>query len=411
MAETAFDRAERGLGSVDMSIPDIVARTKGSPQEIMKLVMNGQINVTQGLLAKRLSDSVVAERNNMAAQQPSVLQEQFPELAQASGGLGAAMPPQMGAPAPAPAPMGAPAPQMAPQGMPEGGLGQLDFAPAQMAVGGVVGYQAGGAAAKPDPYALQEVSLEEMLSGVKQNVPRNTEAMERYRAALETSYDPAKAKKEAEMSGLFAGLASVKPNMNPIEALISGFVGSGQQIQKSKKEAKAEELDMLKSVAELEGLDNEMTRKDYDLAYQLKQYKEGRLDAQQKLQFEDRWKEADNATRIRTAQISAGATVTAAKINAAASAESSRNYKTSQALSMLGNVRKQAEEAVATRLGPIQVELLKTQSPAKYNALVAKQENSMIDAIAGDDPTLAKQLRTIQGRASTDSGKTIELPY
>jgi hypothetical protein len=68
MAETAFDRTERGLGSADLSIPDIVARTKGNPQDIMKLVMSGQINVTQGLLAKRLSDSVVAERSAMAAQ-------------------------------------------------------------------------------------------------------------------------------------------------------------------------------------------------------------------------------------------------------------------------------------------------------------------------------------------------------
>ena len=182
MAETVFDRAERGLGSADLSIPDIVAQTKGNPQDIMKLVMNGQINVTQGLLAKRLSDSVVAERNAMAAQQPNVLQEQFPELAQATGGLGG-MP--QAAP-PMPAQMG---PQMPPQGMPpaQGGIGGLDFAPAQMASGGIVGYPDGGAVAapgQPDPFALQEVSLEEMLAGVKQNIPRKTDAMQRYRGAL-----------------------------------------------------------------------------------------------------------------------------------------------------------------------------------------------------------------------------------
>lgn len=320
MAETAFDRTERGLGSADLSIPDIVARTKGNPQDIMKLVMNGQINVTQGLLAKRLSDSVVAERNAMAAQQPNVLQEQFPELAQATGGLGA-MP--QAAP-PMPAQMG---PQMAPQGMPpqgmppaQGGIGGLDFAPAQMASGGIVGYQTGGGVAvapQTDPFALQEVSLEEMLAGVRQNIPRETDAMQRYRQALEGSFDPEKAKKQAELSGIFAGLGSIKPGMSPMEALVSGFVGSGQQIQQAKKESKKEEMAMLKSVAELEGLENEMTRKDYELAYQLKQYNEGRYDKQQELRFEDKWKKEANDVKILAERIASGARIESARITAA----------------------------------------------------------------------------------------------
>jgi hypothetical protein len=400
MAETAFDRTERGLGSADLSIPDIVARTKGNPQDIMKLVMNGQINVTQGLLAKRLSDSVVAERNAMAAQQSNVLQEQFPELAQATGGLGAAMPPQMGAPMP---PQGMPPQGMPPQGMPpaQGGIGGLDFAPAQMAGGGIVGYPAGGAVAAPgqpdDPFALQEVSLEEMLAGVRQNIPRKTDAMQRYREALEGSFDPEKAKKQAELSGIFAGLGSIKPGMSPMEALVSGFVGSGQQIQQAKKESKKEEMAMLKSVAELEGLENEMTRKDYELAYQLKQYKEGRYDKQRELRFQDKWNKEDNDTKILATRLTTGAQIRAAEISAAASRDSSRDYKTSQAFAMLTNVRKQAEDAVDGRLGSVQAQQMKMQTPTAYRALVAREENSMINAIAGDDAALARQLRTIQG--------------
>jgi len=401
MAETAFDRTERGLGSADLSIPDIVARTKGNPQDIMKLVMNGQINVTQGLLAKRLSDSVVAERNAMAAQQPSVLQEQFPEMAQATGGLGA-MP--QAAP-PMPAQMG---PQMgapAPQGMPpaQGGIGGLDFAPTQMAGGGIVGYNGGGGVAKELEYyrGLEEANRERQkarreantrdiknffgnirfrtpeevrsenegrqaqrdlvrlrqlygpmpsddvpatpaaielnevaegvptptptptrtpastaapsgtptrtsaprtptrggstsgarssspfspelfvpskldaagsLEGVREALPQRTAAMDAYMAKLAEGVDPEKARKRAEIAGLLAGLGSVEAGMTPMEALVSGFVGGGKQIQQAEKDMEAKEMELLKAQVDVEQLRNKMDADQFGLAMQIAQ--------------------------------------------------------------------------------------------------------------------------------------------
>jgi hypothetical protein len=430
MAETAFDRTERGLGSADLSVPDIVARTKGNPQDIMKLVMSGQITVTQGLLAKRLSDSVVAERNAMTAQQPNVLQEQFPELAQATGGLGA-MP--QAAP-PMPAQMG---PQMAPQGMPpqgmppaQGGIGGLDFAPAQMAGGGIVGYQTGGGVAvapQTDPFALQEVSLEEMLAGVRQNIPRKTDAMQRYREALEGSFDPEKAKKQAELSGIFAGLGSIRAGMSPMEALVSGFVGSGQQIQQAKKESKQEEMAMLKSVAELEGLENEMTRKDYELAYQLKQYNEGRLDKQQELRFEDKWNKEGNDTQIRARQIAAGAQIESARINAASyanTADKSLQVVARQAAMAAANEWADLTRNVATakmfnrQLGGLLEERNKlandTSNEATLRTNVINAEiNRMQRAYIEDRVKLVTGAvdETVGGNRSSGSAEPIKLKY
>lgn len=154
MVDTVFDRTERGLGSTSLSVADIVAKTRGNPNEIMKLVVGGQINLTQGLLAKRLSDSVVAEQQKAAMPQSTVLQDAFPQMAQSMGGLqppaqpptqppmqGAASPQGMAPMPPAPAPQ----PQMqAPQGMAEGGLAQLDFAAPEYASGGIVAFQDGG---------------------------------------------------------------------------------------------------------------------------------------------------------------------------------------------------------------------------------------------------------------------------
>ena len=328
MAETAFDRTERGLGSADLSIPDIVARTKGNPQDIMKLVMSGQINVTQGLLAKRLSDSVVAERNAMAAQQPSVLQEQFPEMAQATGGLGAMpqaappMPAQMG-PQMGPQ-MGAPAPQ----GMPpaQGGIGGLDFAPAQMASGGIVGYNVGGTTAAPQtlmgipPELLAQINpalnLDAAGAQLQGVLPTESEAREKLKARLEAGFDPEKERKRAELAGLFAGLGAVQPGMSPMEALVSGFVGGGKQIQESKKEMEAKEMELLKTSAELEEASNRTAREIYGLQLQLAEAERRGASDAAKAEIEVRIAEAnqkfqalenarDRATTLESARIGA----------------------------------------------------------------------------------------------------------
>lgn len=181
MVDTAFDRAERGLGSTDLSVADIVAKTRGNPNEIMKLVMGGQINLTQGLLAKRLSDSVVAEQQKAAAPTTTVLQDSFPQLAPppAMGGL---QPPAAPMAPAAPQGMGPVAPQMqAPQGMAEGGLAQLDFAAPDYAGGGIVAFDDGGTVTSPEEFGAY---LEELASGAVPgiNVTSRTRTAARNRA-------------------------------------------------------------------------------------------------------------------------------------------------------------------------------------------------------------------------------------
>jgi len=407
MAETAFDRTERGLGSADLSIPDIVARTKGNPQDIMKLVMNGQINVTQGLLAKRLSDSVVAERNAMAAQQPNVLQEQFPEMAQATGGLGAMpqaappMPAQMG-PQMGPQ-MGAPAPQ----GMPpaQGGIGGLDFAPTQMAGGGIVGYNVGGTTAAPQtlmgipPELLAQINpalnLDAAGAQLQGVLPTESEAREKLKARLEAGFDPEKERKRAELAGLFAGLGAVQPGMSPMEALVSGFVGGGKQIQESKKEMEAKEMELLKTSAELEEASNRTAREVYGLQLQLAEAERRGASDAAKAEIEVRLADAKQKFEAQQNALSRANALDVANANAAARSQASREYRTSQAFTMLGNVRRQAKEAVDAVLGPTST--LANADPDRYNAMVRAEERRMINAIAGDDARLAEQLRTIQG--------------
>ena len=371
MAETAFDRTERGLGSADLSIPDIVARTKGNPQDIMKLVMNGQINVTQGLLAKRLSDSVVAERNTMAAQQPSVLQEQFPEMAQATGGLGAMpqaappMPAQMG-PQMGPQ-MGAPAPQ----GMPpaQGGIGGLDFAPTQMASGGIVGYQAGGPTAAsqtvmgiaPELLAQINPALDLDAAGAQLQgvLPTESEAREKLKARLEAGFDPEKERKRAELAGLFAGLGAVQPGMSPMEALVSGFVGGGKQIQESKKDMEAKEMELLKTSAELEESHNRTAGEIYGLQLQLAEAKRrGASDAAQ-AEIEVRLAEANQKFQAEENALQRAAGIEQARIAAASRGSGSsgtelssgeRTALANQITDLSGDIRLE-EASIATQKG------------------------------------------------------------
>jgi len=54
-----------------------------------------------------------------------------------------------------------------------------------------------------------------------------------------------------------------------MEALVSGFVGGGKQIQESKKEMEAKEMELLKTSAELEEASNRTAREVYGLQLQL----------------------------------------------------------------------------------------------------------------------------------------------
>lgn len=401
MVDTAFDRAERGLGSTDLSVADIVAKTRGNPNEIMKLVMAGQINLTQGLLAKRLSDSVVAEQQKAAAPTTTVLQDSFPQLAPAMGGLQSPAAPV--AP-PAPQGMGPVVPQM-----PEGGLAQLDFAAPDYAGGGIVAFAEGdeldtpeewGAyfermaresvpgvnvtsrrrtAARnaqvdgqPDSYHLigaardftppQGMTMRELHNqlrdtfgagydviyegdhvhvepgralgrAVRAGTPFNPanvanlrtaesaptaataapssarnyllgnfeqltatpnidvgsflsqlpeqsrEALQRYRERVERQEDPEKERERAELGALFQAIGGVRPGMNPLEALAQGFAGTGASMQAAEERARTRELEQLRTAADLERMENQMGRENFQLAFDMARVQAGLADA------------------------------------------------------------------------------------------------------------------------------------
>lgn len=422
MVDTAFDRAERGLGSTDLSVADIVAKTRGNPNEIMKLVMAGQINLTQGLLAKRLSDSVVAEQQKAAAPTTTVLQDSFPQLAPAMGGL---QPPAAPMAPAAPQGMGPVAPQMqAPQGMAEGGLAQLDFAAPDYAGGGIVAFAEGdeidaddfirlverletggrgdydergrpitsragaryamqvmpatarnpGFGIRPaqadtaeeynrvgrdyarmllarygnptdalvaynagpgradrwiaggrNPNALPGETREYLARAGRAPAASNTaedapaaataapssarnyllgnfeqltatpnidvrsflsqlpeqsrEALQRYRERVERQEDPEKARERAELGALFQSIGNVRPGMNPLAALAQGFATSGASMQAAEERAQARELEQLRTAADLERMENQMGRENFQLAFDMARVQAGLADS------------------------------------------------------------------------------------------------------------------------------------
>jgi len=90
-------------------------------------------------------------------------------------------------------------------------------------------------------------------------------------AKLAEGVDPEKARKQAEIAGLLAGLGSVEAGMTPMEALVSGFVGGGKQIQQAEKDMEAKEMELLKAQVDVEQLRNKMDADQFGLAMQIAQ--------------------------------------------------------------------------------------------------------------------------------------------
>lgn len=115
---------------------DIAKEYGGNKQKIMAAAQAGVVDPTAAVIAGMFIDRMrAAAQQEMAGTPTTVAQDTFAPPAPPAGGLGAIAP--QGAPQMQP-PMAAPA-----MPAPEGGIGQLDFAPAQMAAGGIVGYAEG----------------------------------------------------------------------------------------------------------------------------------------------------------------------------------------------------------------------------------------------------------------------------
>lgn len=162
------------------SILDIPGASGISPRDAAESKGKYQLDPVTQLLADYITKQEAQQKALQAAQNPalnkSVLEEAVEKtvggmMGGALGALQGAMP-QMGAPAP----QGMPP---APQGMPpaQGGVGGLDFAPTQMADGGIVGYAAG------DPVMATESARRLSEAGdpvmAKESARRLSEAIER----------------------------------------------------------------------------------------------------------------------------------------------------------------------------------------------------------------------------------------
>jgi len=123
----------------------------------------------------------------------------------------------------------------------------------------------------PELFAPSKLDAAGSLEGVREALPQRTAAMDAYMAKLAEGVDPEKARKQAEIAGLLAGLGSVEAGMTPMEALVSGFVGGGKQIQQAEKDMEAKEMELLKAQVDVEQLRNKMDADQFGLAMQIAQ--------------------------------------------------------------------------------------------------------------------------------------------
>lgn len=129
---------------------DIAKEYGGNKQKIMAAAQAGVVDPTAAVVAGMFIDRMrAAAQQEMAGAPTTVAQDTFAPPMPPAGGLGGMAP--QGAPQMQP-PMAAPAVPA-----PEGGIGGLDFAPAQMAGGGIVGYADGGTTGGWGDYIEQTV--------------------------------------------------------------------------------------------------------------------------------------------------------------------------------------------------------------------------------------------------------------
>jgi hypothetical protein len=139
------------------------------------------------------------------------------------------------------------------------------------------------------------------LAQVRAAAPTSTEGLEAYRAALGEVEDPEKVRKRAELGALFQSIGNVRPGMNPLEALAQGFATSGASMQAAEERDRERRLEQLRGVADIERMQNQMTREEFQLATQLAQAKASGLDAASARQLAARLQLMDAESRERIA--------------------------------------------------------------------------------------------------------------
>ena len=392
MVDTASSRVARGLGSADFSPADIVAKTRGNPQEIMKLVMSGQINLTQGFLAKQLADGVVAEQQKAMAPQSTVLQDQFPEMAQAMGAAPPQMPPQgppqippQGMPQMPAQPGMAPAqPGMAPAqpGMAEGGLAQLDFPMPEYADGGIVGYAAGDETFSGIPLELLTPAQRDIAAARaerEQYLPQTTTAADAYKALLGQS-DPERDRNRAELAGLFGSFANVRPGMNPLEALAQGFSTTGASMLAGEERAREQELARAEALMGIETAENQTARELYRLDNEIERAIREGADAGRIARLEAQKEELQRRQAVQLQNMEGRSRENAARIQADATLDAARERTTSTGRQLVATARQMMSDA-KDKVDRDTPEL--QMNPVAYNAAILGNYQTQVNALGG----------------------------
>jgi hypothetical protein len=320
---------------------DIAKEYGGNKQKIAQAMQTGLVDPTAGTLAGMFIDRMRSAQMQEGAQQPSVAQQVFAPPAPPAPPMGAPPPgaPPMGAPPmggmpPAP-PMGGmgPPPGAPPMGMADGGLAMLPIPESmfdepmdgEYAGGGIVAFNPGGLTSAPDYSVLQQMLADygDEAKGREQYEAMykpKTEASERLRQFYGDAMSEEAQKKRRDEDKYFA-LAQLGATMagTPGSLFQSFSAGVGKALpglQESSRERRAEQRDALKQLAADEGMTNAeqrefakymMGRKDKraDLAQNLAQFTSADARARAQLESGERTSAADNAARIRAAQIAA----------------------------------------------------------------------------------------------------------
>ena len=336
-----------------LQAPEAIAKEYGgNKQKIAQAMQMGLVDPTAGTLAGMFIDRMRGAQSQEAANPPTVAQQVFapPAPPAPMGGappmgappMGAPPAPPMGGAPPAP-PMGAPpAPPMggmppgaSPMGMADGGLAMLPIPESmfdepmdgEYAGGGIVAFADAGLTSAPDYSVLQQMLADygDEAKGREQYEAMykpKTEASERLRQFYGDAMSEEAQKKRRDEDKYFA-LAQLGATMasTPGSLLQAFGAGVGKALpgmQESSRERRAEQRDALKQLAADEGMTNAeqrefakymMGRKDKraDLAQNLAQFTSADARARAQLESGERTSAADNAARIRAAEIEAAA--------------------------------------------------------------------------------------------------------
>lgn len=327
---------------------DIAKEYGGNKQKIAQAMQTGLVDPTAGTLAGMFIDRMRNAQMQEGAQQPSVAQQVFappappapPPGAPPMGGMGPPLgAPPMGAPPmggmpPAP-PMGAPPMGAPPMGMADGGLAALPVPDnmfdepmdGEYAGGGIVAFADAGLTSTPDYSVLQQMLADygDEAKGREQYEAMykpKREYAERANRFYEGALSEEGLKKRRDEDKYFA-LAQLGATMASTPGSLLQAFGAGvgkalPGLQESSRERRAEQRDALKQLAADEGMTNAeqrefakymMGRKDKraDLAQNLAQFTSADARARAQLESGERTSAADNAARIRAAQIADGA--------------------------------------------------------------------------------------------------------